>query len=358
MASRAKKVAGGDKPTIVVEQIDEIILGGVKVQVRGQDLPLESLLLDPTNPRIANSVAASDFGKADAVQQHLHDMLWADPDVHSLYRSIFENGGLIERIIVRSNGVVAEGNCRIVAYRQLRTTFPKDPRWKTIPARVLPAEITERQIATLLGELHVGGKNEWSPFEKAGHIHKLISQYGMVQDEVAKLLRTSKTAVNHNFRAFEVMKEKYLRAFPGPGAVRKFSYFLELFKKPELRSWVTESPGAVDDFVQWVGRDKIARGEHVRELRDIVTNTRALAAFKEHGREAAFKILQRDRPELTSPLFKLMIEMTQAIDDARIDEIQKVRKDKSGGARAIVRNLQESVERFVDLCGGIDGTEK
>ena len=354
MADRTSTATRPKNKNVVVEQIDEIVLGGIKVQVRGQDLPLDSLQLDPTNPRVANTVAISNFGADDAIQKRLSDHLWQDPDVHDLYRSVLANKGLIERVIVRSNLVVAEGNCRTVVYRKLRENFPNDPTWQAIPARVLPADITDRQVAILLGELHVGGKNEWSPFEKAGHIHKLFTQHGMVQEEIAKLLKTSKTAINHNFRAFDAMKNKYLRAFPGPGAVRKFSYFLELYKKPELREWVSRSPEALDDFVQWVGRNKIARGEDVRELRDIVTNTRALAAFKDSGRDAARKILEQDRPELTSPLFKLMVEMTGALEDARLDDIQRVRKDKSGGAKAIVRNLRDSVERFVDLCDGID----
>lgn len=341
-------------PTVIVEHVDEIILAGARVQVRGQDLPVDSVMLDPSNPRVANTVAVNEFGTGDNLQKGLYSHLWGDPDVHDLYRSILENKGLIERIIVRSNGVVAEGNCRTVVYRKLCENFPNDIRWRKIPARVLPADITDKQVAILLGELHVGGKNQWSPFEKAGHIHKLTTQYGMVQDEIAKLLKTSKTAVNHNFRAFDVMKNKYLRLFPGQGAVRKFSYFLELYKKPELREWVTRSPEAIDDFVQWVGKNRIARGEDVRELVDIVSNPRALAAFKAHGRDAAFKILEQDRPERTSALFKLMVEMTAALEDARLDDIQRVRKDKGGAARAIVRNLRDSLERFVDLCDGID----
>ncbi len=49
-----------------------------------------------------------------------------------------------------------------------------------------------------------------------------------------------------------------------------------------------------------------------------------------------------------------MIDMTEALNDARLDEIQRVRKDKSGGAKTIVRNLQHSLTRFIDLCDGID----
>ncbi len=354
MPDRAATASRSRRQNVVVEQVDEIVLDGMKVQVRGQDLPLDSVLLDPANPRVANTVAVGNFGSGEALQRGLRDLLWQDPDVHNLYRSVLENKGLVERIIVRHDHVVAEGNCRTVVYRKLRENFPQTPLWKTIPARVLPADITDRQVAVLLGELHVGGKNKWSPFEKAGHIHKLFAQFGITQDEIAKLLRTSKTAINHNIRAFDAMKNKYLVAFPGTGAVRKFSYFLELYKKPELREWVTRSSEALDDFVQWVGKNRIARGEDVRELRDIVTNSRALAAFKESGRDAALKILEQDRPELTSPLFKLMIEMTEALENSRLDDIQRVRKDKTGGARTIVRNLKESLDRFVDLCDGIE----
>src|SRR5262249_11023609 len=138
------------------------------------------------------------------------------------------------------------------------------------------------------------------------------------------------------------------------GAVRKFSHFLEVYKSPELREWVTKSPEALDDFVQWVGTNKIAQGRDVRELKDIVSNPRALAAFSKQGRDAALTILNQARPELSSALFKLMIEMTAALSDARLDDIQRVRKDTTGGAKTIVRNLHVTLERFVDLCDGLD----
>jgi hypothetical protein len=349
MARHSRKAEAAQK--VVVEQVEEITLDKMKVQVRGHDIPLDDVLLDPTNPRVANTIAAGHHGDGEAMQAALRNILWSDSDVHDLYRSVHSNRGLIERIIVRSNLVVAEGNCRTVVYRKLRENFPDDPAWRTIPARVLPQDISDRQVAILLGELHVGGKNKWSAFEKAGHIHQLYMKFGMVQEEIAKLLKTSKTSVNHNVRAFDAMKNKYLVAFPGPGAVRKFSYFLELFNKPELRDWITRSPESLDDFVQWVGTEKISQGQHVRELKDIVSNPRALAAFGRQGREAALKILKQDRPELTSPLFKMMLDMTQALEDARLDDIQRVRKDDNESARTIVRGLSAALERFVDLCG-------
>jgi hypothetical protein len=335
------------------ELYDEITLDKGRVIVRCIDLPLSAVKLDPANPRVANTFAVGPFDSGDDQQRHLADLLWADSDVRSLYQSVLANQGLIERIIVRHDGVVAEGNCRTVVYQKLAAAAPNDPNWKRIPARVLPEDISERQVSILLGELHVGGKNKWSAFEKAGHIHKMSSEFGLTQEEIAKLLKMSKTAVNYHSRAFAAMKDKYLPRFPGTGAVHKFSYFLELYRQEELRDWIKNDKLALDDFVQWVGTERIAKGVDVRKLSEIVRNKDALAAMRTGGSEAARAVLESAQPELTSELFKLMLEMTRALDGARLNDIQRVRKDNVGTARKIVRDLQDSLERFTDLCGDI-----
>jgi hypothetical protein len=342
----------GLQPEPIFIEVDEMVLDNVKVQVRNQNIPIDSLELDPANPRIAYTVRIGNYGTGAKLQTALENLLWKDEDVRQkLYQGVLANGGLIERVIVRSNGQVAEGNCRTVVYRKLHAADKDDPRWQTIPARVLPPEISEKQIAKLLGEMHVGGKNEWSAFEKAAHVHRLFNEFGLTQEEIARLLRTSKSAVNHNIRAFDVMRT-YLTRYGGEGAVRKFSYFVELFKNPELRAWTIDDSEAIELFSEWVGTGKIARGEHVRELRDMVTNPRVLAAFREQGRDAAKRLLQLDRPELTSPLFKAMTDLTKALDLAKLDDIQRVRKEVP--AQRVVLDLKESFDRFVELCGGLE----
>lgn len=337
----------------VVELADEITLDQRRVIVRCLDLPLDSVKLDPRNPRIANTVRTSNCGEGAELQRQLTDLLWEDPDVRALFQQVKHNHGLVERIIVRADGVVAEGNCRTVVYNKLAAAFPQDPIWKKIPARVLPSDISERQIAVLLGELHVGGKNKWTAFEKAGHIYELSETHGLTQDEIAKLLKTSKTAVNHSIRAFAAMKERYLPKYGGVGAVYKFSHFLELYKQPDLRGWVADESDVIDEFVDWVGTEKIPKGTDVRALVEIVKSVPALKAFRAQGFEAARRVLEHDQPELTSELFKSMVEMTEALDAARLPDIQRVRKDEVGSAKRIVRNLKESLDRFIDLCDGV-----
>jgi hypothetical protein len=331
--------------------VDEITLDGKRVQVQSIDLPLERVKLDPRNPRIANTVALSLSEEGEALQKKLEALLWEDGDVRDLYRQVLINKGLVERIIVRQDGTVVEGNCRTVVYRKLRQKHPSDTNWRHIPARVLPADIGARDVAILLGEMHVAGKNTWTPFEKAGHVYRLHEEFALTQDEIAQRLRMSKSKVNQLIRAFDVMKNKYLPKYPGPSSSRKFSYFEELFKKPQLRDWVLNTPGGEELFVDWVGKEKIDQGVHVRDLPAILEDPEAVRALTKDGFAAAQRVIEEDNPALTSKLFKRMVEMTESLRKAQLDDIQRVRKGSNSRARRIVEELDDSLRHFVELCG-------
>lgn len=350
MTTTARKQPASKEPFVV----DEITLDGQQIRVQSVNLPLKSVKLDPRNPRYANTVAIEEASDERSMQERLENLLWEDDDVHALYRQVLANKGLIERIIVRHDGAVAEGNCRTVVYRKLRENFPKDPTWAHIPARVLPEDIGDKHVAILLGEMHVAGKNTWSPFEKAGHVYRLHKEFALNQEEIAQRLRMSKSKVNQLIRAFDVMKNQYLVKYPGPGAIRRFSHFEELFKKPELRDWVIGDDSALEQFVDWVGEGKLGQGIHVRDLVEILNNKRALRALSTSGYPAAKQILEEENPTITSPLFKRMAEMTDAIRKVQLDEIQVLRRTKSSSARRVVRDLQEELARFAEFCGLTD----
>lgn len=338
-------------------EVDEITLEGRKVRVWNVDLPLDDVQLDAANPRIANSVSLSSPKSVVAMQTELERILWEDSDVRDLYRQVLINKGLIERIIVRQDGRVIEGNCRTVVYRRLRKTQPRESLWKNIPSRVLPDDIAERDVAILLGEMHVAGKNTWSAFEKAGHIYRMHRDFSLTQDEIAHRLRMSKSKVNQLIRAFETMKQKFLRKYPASANIRKFSYFEELYRSPQLRRWVDQDPTGEGDFVDWVGTGKLPQGIHVRDLVAIVANSDALTAMRDGGFLEAKRVLEEDDPSITSKLFKQMREMTKGLEQARIDDIGRVRKGNNIAAKRIVLDLQRALMHFVELCG-IERDEK
>jgi hypothetical protein len=329
------------------------------VRVRNVDVPLDEVHLDPRNPRIANTVAASTLPPGQVEQEkRIAELLWEDPDVRDLYRQILANGGLIERIIVSENGRVVEGNCRTVCYRKLQEKLPRDERWRTIPSRILPADIGEREIAILLGEMHVAGKNSWSPFEKAGHIHRLHRDFSQTQEEIAARFRMSKSKINQLIRAFDAMKTRYLAQYPGHASVRKFSYFEEFYRKPELRDWVAADPSAEELFVRLVGENKLTQGTHVRELGDIVRNPEALAVLVDEGFAAAKRVMDEENPAANSRLFKRMGEMTEALKQAQVDEIRRIRSQEHGQARRVVVELSKALDHFLELCNIERGAEE
>ncbi|MDO8769827.1 MAG: hypothetical protein Q7K57_14195, partial [Burkholderiaceae bacterium] len=87
---------------------------------------------------------------------------------------------------------------------------------------------------------------------------------------------------------------------------------------------------------------RLPKAADVRELVDIVKSPPALAAFRQSGFEGARSVLELDQPELACELFKQMVEMANALEAARLPDIQRVRKDSVGSAKRIVRNLRDS----------------
>jgi hypothetical protein len=336
-----------DAPLVV----DEITIDGKRVQVQSIDLPLDDVKLDPSNPRIASTVASSITEGGAALQSRLEALLWDDAYVRDLYRQVLINKGLIERIIVRPDRRVVEGNCRMVVYRKLRGCQPAEERWRTIPARLLPADIADRDIAILLGEMHLAGKNTWTPFEKAAHVYRLHNDFALVQDEIALRLRMSKSKVNQLIRAFDMMKNQYLPAYPGPASSRKFSYFEEVFKKPPLRDWILANPKNKVQFIEWVGTGKLDQVIDVRNLPTILEDDEVVATLTTDGFAAAKRVLIKKNPVTTSKLFKRMVEMTEALKKAQLDDVQRVRESGNSRARKIVQELSDSLAHFTDLCG-------
>jgi hypothetical protein len=337
--------------SVAPQIVDEITLDGKRVQVESVDLPLDHVKLDPRNPRIANTVSISISDHGEKLQRKLEELLWQDDDVRDLYRQVLANKGLVERIIVRQDGSVVEGNCRTVVYRKLQQNRPAERHWKLIPARILPHDIADREVAILLGEMHVAGKNTWTPFEKAGHVYSMHSDFALTQDEIAVRLRMSKSKVNQLIRAFDLMKNKFLPKYPGTPSIRKFSYFEELYKKPPLRDWITSGSPNEDLFVDWVGTGKLDQGAQVRDLPSILEDELALKALTEEGFAAAQRVLAEDNPAITSKLFRKMVEMTETLKKAQLEDIQRVRKSGSSKARKIVSELNDSLTHFIELCG-------
>jgi hypothetical protein len=168
-------------------------------------VPIDALKLDTANPRIQFQLEATNV--TNPTEKELRDILWEMKTTKDLKRSIQSNKGLIEAIIVSGeDGTVYEGNCRLTSFFKLREeTKGEDPKWTHIRARVLPPEVNREKIDMLLGELHIAGKNEWSPFEQAAHLFDM-NEKGYSEKALAEQYRMSKSYISSKIRAYKLMK--------------------------------------------------------------------------------------------------------------------------------------------------------
>lgn len=341
MATRPKPGA----PSAIPHLVEAITLGDQPVLLVHEDLPLSKVKLDLENQRVKFLISTLDHRPDEG---ELEAMFWGIPEVKELYRAVKLNGGLIERIIVKADGTVVEGNCRTVVYRRLQKGEPNDERWQRIPSRILPEDINPKQLAILLGEMHVAGKNKWDAFEKAAYVYKMNEELGYSHKFLAEHLRMSKSSIKQLIDAYKLMAEVFLKKYPKKENVYKFSYFLEFYKKFSRRNSKPD-PDLERKFIDWVGEQKLYEGNQVRDLPEIVGNPRALQTLETAGYKEAMAALEDERPELTSRLFAVIDRTTEALLQAPAEEIQQVKSGNPAKGRKL-RGLYKALTDFADMA--------
>lgn len=322
--------------------LEEITLQNRAVRLIHRDIPIDDLKLNPDNQRVQYIISLLGYRPTD---DQLERELWEIDEVKKLCQAVKTNGGLIERVIVAPDGTVIEGNCRTVVYRKLRESEPGDPRWQRIPARTLPDDITEEQIAILLGEMHVAGKNHWDGFERAGYIYRMNNQLGFSLEYMADLLGRSKTTIKSLKDAYELMRDGFLAKYPAKDNVYKFTYFEQFFRRMKAPSEELK-----EQFCGWVGTEKLYDRNQVRSLPEILEVPDAVAALDAGGFDAAMAVLSGRRPELTSALFKTIEKTIRELRQAPLGEIEAIQMgDRAKAAK--LEELHQALLRFATYAG-------
>ena len=182
---------------------------------------LDTLFLDPTNPRLGRKVASPKLKQADV----LNTMKDWTPE--ELATSFLESGfwpqeALIvveEKLYGKDHLVVVEGNRRLAALKLLKEATegqPASSKWKEIAASaVVPKELFSEipyikvkgrdQVSAYLGFRHVTGIKEWKPAEKAEYIAKLIEQEKLSYDEVRRRIGSKAPTVRQHYIAYRLL---------------------------------------------------------------------------------------------------------------------------------------------------------
>ncbi len=325
---------------------ETLIIEGEEIPIEHRKMPLEDVRLDPSNPRIQHAVKK--ISKNGTISQDdLRKLILDFPGVPELFKSIRDNGGLLDAIYVRPDGRIIEGNCRAASYLKLHGIDKKDRRWQTIRAVLVP-NISERQVAILQGQYHVAGKNKWRAYEKAGHIHTMHTQLGMDEKAIARTLGMHERNVIQDLKSYETMTTKLLPKIKGGNGLEKWSFVQELFKRKDLAEYRAK-PANVDEFVSLVVNNKLKRGADVRKLAKILKLKDAVKVLKKQGVESAMSVVGKADPTADSGAFRKLKDTTTLLQRLPNNELQRLRDSEK--PRVILQELFAAVRDVAKAAG-------
>ena len=312
----------------------------------------DAVILDSTNPRLGFSIRQLDEDERTDAACTL--LLTTQEEVEELKRSIVLSGGVQEPIYLRAGGVVAEGNRRVVAMRLAKEERPDDPRFRTMPAWMIPDGTPEPAVQNLLNEIHLGSVRGWAPYEKALQLRALLAG-GLIEEEVAERYRMTAREVRQHIAAADFMDHEYFSATADPTNIEhraKYSYFLEFEKNTKLQKRLEAEPDLRTRFARWVRTGKVATGERVRRLPKVLESEEAARLLEAAGFDAAEEYLRREHPE-EQELYALLVKARARLAAMTVTELFEL-KD-SPDRLAIVAGLREAARTVAETATRMNG---
>lgn len=338
------------------------------ISIQGREIPVSLSRIDinqlrfyPDNPRINYIISTHD---GEVTQEVIEAKLLSLDSTKDLLKDIEENQGLLEEILVLKNEVI-EGNTRLAIYRQLARKHMNDPRWETIPCKLLPADTKDEELFFILGTFHIKGKNEWSAFEKAAFIHRMIRELNYSEKDMAKQFGHHVGTISAITKAYETMRDKYLPMatkdkddFEVQDALKKYSYFEVLYHQKDLAKRANETPQFIDSYCDWVYKDVFKKAEAVRDTFPKVLNSKlASRCFFEmvdtEPEEAFYEavmVLTESKPEQVDPFYRGVKTFRDLLAKAPVDEIKADLETDGPRAKACRISLVKCRKDIINFC--------
>lgn len=239
----------------------EMPIGKQTVLVTDTELNQADLLFYAENPRVFSALHTldDDSPSQDTIEKEMCKL----DHVKTLRTSIEANGGLLEPVIVRGN-VVLEGNCRLAAYRMLAR---KDiSRWSMIRCTVLPDNITEEQILSLLGTIHIIGRMDWNAFEKAGYLYRTQKKSRRPINAIADDLGMKVNDAKLSIKVYDRMREE------DDMQPRKWSHYYELLKNPTITNADEENPDMkiISRVIDKIKNEEFTDAKDIRKIGNVI----------------------------------------------------------------------------------------
>ena len=336
--------------------IETITIFGRKIRVKNETRRVDQLRLNEDNPRLRHEIFLKK--KEVLTEDLLEESLWKMDSTKRLYRTILSSGGIQNPLVIRESGTVIEGSRRTVVARKLKSNLDSGALKgeeaiaakaiiESIPVKVLPNDISEKEIDVMLAREHISGKYPWPAVNQAEHIFRMHHVSGFPIETIAEVTERSRPWVYQKLTAFE-WTERYLKNNPR-GSLEDYSYFEELYKKAtalkKVAGFDPEDPKDRDHFHSLISTGKIPMAIDVRKLPLVLTDSEARKVLEEEGIERAWITAKTKNPRVASPTFQALAEATEALQTIPRNEYLDIAQDQA--KKQLVFELYHEIEKVL-----------
>jgi len=363
-------------------------------QLGEQSIPIDRILLDPNNPRLATTtfetVREGRIARERIQRATLQKLNEGPYEMDRLRASIRRSGLLpMDRIVVRpvaEDGedeegeqlfVVVEGNRRIAAIKTLLEQHEEgeleleeqvvetleEPTVLVLSEET--AELARLDQWVIQGVRHITGIREWGGYQAARTIQTMIQELDYDEREVADALGLSLQRVRRSIRVLsgldQMQEDEEYAEYAGPDL---YAYFDEVIRRRKVRDWVgwddSEYEFTNEDRARmlyaWITPDEELDGDRrvptsgdVRNLDPVLDSDAALAVLNTPGAtlQDAVRVAGPIAPETEwrRPVERA-IEALRSMPMSVLEDMQEEDRELLEGIRDIAKRRLDYAESF------------
>ena len=312
-----------------------------EVPARHDLIEIDGLHFLPDNPRVYAAIRdMADFNELTPEEKdaRVYEQLLQEPSVSNLIPEIKRDGGLQEAVIVRwDTRQVIEGNSRLAAYRKLYEGS-KDIRWAKIKCQIV-AKLTDDQQTRLLGQAHLHGRTEWSPYAKALHCFRWVEEEQRDIDTLCKLCGITRAEIKKRVLIIQHMKDNH------DDKQTHFSYYEVLVRKKVISSAVENSDILRDLLLEQIKREAFTAQEMRDRLPTVIKKPRMLRKY-EKGEVTLDDAYMRAKVNRTEEGLR---NARKLLDDIEQSDVADLELAEIGSVKQVLRQIQQGLTRVSNM---------
>ena len=320
-----------------------IAIMGQQVPARHEEIPIDQLHFLPDNPRVYATIREmTDFDglTPDEKQLRIYERLLLEPSVKNLIPEIQRDKGLQDPITVRwDTRQVIEGNSRLAAYRKLAEESGDD-RWNTIRCLVV-TKLTDDQQTRLLGQAHLHGKTDWSPYAKALFCFRWVVEEERDVSSLSNLSGISPAEIKKNVRIIDLMKAN------NDNKLSRFSYYNVLVRSRPISAAIADSAKLERTLLAQIKTDPAPfTAQEMRERLPVVIAKPRILRKYEKGDVTLEDA--HDRAKISGAEQRLK-KVRDALDDFERDDFAALEHHEVRSIQQVVRQIGRHMKRIGNM---------